>query len=277
MYMPFDLSLLLPTLLITLAATGVGRALGMGRRGELVAGFGVGLGILAALFALLGFPPFPPIAAGHKTFYLIAVALVLGLVIDLLKGREDLRRVSAMALPMMAAYWQAYAQFLGDFFSLAVLQFCLITVAGGAAMVQLEKQMQEGLAAPVMMTMVAIGLGGVALIGNEPVVLLIALATAASVSGFVVWNWPVRRLPVSGPLLLASGAALSGAAGQLAYFSPAPSWPLLLLLPIFFADRVCGKFIRGNDRIAELLRTPVLALLCVVPVSAAILAAWLFS
>jgi len=275
MYLPFDLPLLLPTLLISLAAAGAGRALGVARRGELVAGLGVGGAILAALFALLGLPPFPPIAAWHKVFYLVAVALLLGVVLDLLKGREDLRRVVALVLPMMTAYWLAYSQFLGNFFTPAVLQFSFLTVGGGAAMVQLEKHRHRVLEPSVMILMASLGLGGVALVGGEESAALLAFAISASVLGFALWNWPINRLPFTGPMLLATGAALSGAAGQLAYFSSAPSWPLLLLLPIFFADRVRSKFIRGHDRIAEFLKPPVLAVLCTVPVGAAVLSAWL--
>lgn len=275
MYALPDLVLLLPTLLISLVANGVARFMRGGWHGHVLAGFGGGLGILAAMYALLGVPPFPPIAAGHKAFYAVVMMLVFGVVADLTKGREGLRRVVAMTLPMLTAYWLSYAQFLGNFFSFAALQFLVLTVAGGTAMMRLEGFMHRQLTSSIMVFAAAIGLGTVALIGGESTLSLVSFAVAAAVLGFVAWNWPIPRVPMSTPLLMACGAALSAAAGQLAYFSPAASWPLLALLPIFYVDRIRRKFIAGNDRIAQLLKPVVLAFLCGIPVGAAVALSWL--
>ncbi len=239
------------------------------RRGNILAGLGVGVGFILAYIFIVGRPPFPPIASSHKLFYLTIIGFAGGLIVDFVKDRQHMRRVVAMAFPMMTAYWLAYSQFNGTVLSPPVIKFLVITILGGIIMVRLDKLAERGLTASIMVLFAAVGLG---VISNSTSISQLSFALVASLGAFVAWNWPVKRMVFSGILLIGAGGVFMVLISQTLYFTPTSLLAQALLIPIFFADLLVGKFMAGKDRVAMMIKPIVLAILCALPVGAAVFA-----
>ncbi|HYH17354.1 MAG TPA: hypothetical protein VD995_01940 [Azospirillum sp.] len=247
-------------------------SVGLGRR---AAGAAVGVAYLLSHLAVLGPPPFPPVAAMQKLFYVAAAFLAAGVLLDAMAARRPVRRAVALAAPAAALTWLALPILLRAATPGTWAPGVWLTVAGtllaaGVAMLRLERRLDDGVTGPVIVVAAAVGTGVVALLGGSASILQLAMAVAAATGGFLLVNWPRQRHRVAAALLLGAGALVPVLAGQLVLYTRTPAVAVALLLPVFFADIVADRLpVRAGA-----WRPVLLGMLCLVPVLLAVAVAW---
>lgn len=251
--------------IIAFASAGILRIAGGGTLGPRFACSGAGIALLAGL--LLTWPA-EDLISGRRVL-VIAAAVAVGLLADLLVADlTALRRALVIVGPLLAlialrgSAFDAQgvvemALFGGSFIALAVIAFSF-------------SDFEPSNPTPaVLVGMAGLGIGLVLQFGGQPLEGSLALSAAAGVAGFFLWNWPVQRfangagllIGVTTPLLaLAATAAIEGTASRVA---------LLLLVLIFFADKVF-RLPTFSGRVGQALRPLILAAVCGLVVLAAV-------
>jgi len=251
-----------------LAAALAGVALGWTRAGLAIA-LGVLLGDLAGHAVVAGAPTLPPQGAVDKLPWLALGGAMLGLAGQRLhdeRGRFLLTAAGAGA----ALLWLGWPRLLvpqAQAWGVALL----LWAGAGWALWRLRDVGRGGGA--LLLIVATAAAAGIALYGSSYRmaqligVLAAALAGSMAVAGAVGAGFgPAARLAVAGPLL--------GLVAMLAFYTSADSLALLLLLPIFLADRVLVHLPSGAAA-AGPRRTVLLAGLALVPAGAAVaVAVW---
>ena len=174
-------------------------------------------------------PPFPPIAAKQKLFYLVIALALLAALTPHLKARTF--ELASAALLAAAFVWLGVNKFIGGAGAstfLPVIAVALLLIAG-ASFLRQDTGKHAGFAAPACVLAMAIGGAGLALAGAFIGLAQLLGATAALIGGYLA---PRYLLVVSGR----SSPANAMAAG--------PSWFVLaavaamLLLTSLFAPNV---------------------------------------
>jgi hypothetical protein len=96
----------------------------------------------------------------------------------------------------------------------------------------------------------------------------------AAAGGFALWLWPKPRLQFAASALLGGGLVFVALAGSVAVFTNAAKPALLLLLPIFFAERALGRRSRGIHKKNQVLMPILTAVAASVPAIAAVALAY---
>ena len=268
-------SAVLPFLLAAVVA-GLIRLAGGSGRGALLAGAAVAMAVLVVYVVVLGMPPLPPRSSGQKLFYVTAAGLALGVVLDL--GRVRGRILALMLLAFVAAAsvwvgWPAWKR-LGaapDTWMPAVTLLLLLI-----ATVPLARAARNGISAAVMLLIAALGLAMVALTANAASLSQIAAALAAAVGGFLVWNWPKARFPVSAALLFGAMGAFASLTTQAALFTRADPWTLAPLPLAFLAAIPAARLSIGGGAVRAALSPIIIGFCAALPAALAVaLGFWL--
>jgi hypothetical protein len=222
------ISALLQSAVVPLSAALIASAL-FRRRG--MAGAGALIGFLAAFVAILGLPSFPPVGSMQRLAVMALAALLAGVAAE--AGRAAPRRLAQVALLSLAAglVWLAWPRLGGG---LAVwLRLAAVGAAGALLLARLATG--ETVAVAAAMTAMAVGISGVALVGDSASVAQLAGALAAGLVGVLAWHWRRRgdAAPAVG-VMMAAAVVLALLAGQaLTYTKASPAaLSLLLLAPI---------------------------------------------
>ncbi len=225
-------SSLLP-LLLALGLTGLIRVTFGPQLGGRLASAAIAIGLIASLI-LIQAPVFPPRSASQKLPYLVALALVLGLVIDSLDLRGRILQGIGFVLSLVALGWLLGSR-IGRF-DLAgwVLIVVLIAVALLASI--RSSATRDRLDGGIMLLFASGGIGAVSLIGASASIAQTGFAMMAACGGFLLWNWPRVRfaLGACGHYVLLT--ALTALCAQLLFFTKASGWALLLLTPLLLID-----------------------------------------
>ncbi len=88
-----------------------------------------------------------------------------------------------------------------------------------------------------MLLFAAIGVGILAFIARSPLIAQVPAALAIGTIGFLLWNWPVPRYPLSAIAALGGGGVLLGLAVNLGLFAKTASRPVLALIILVFVAR----------------------------------------
>ncbi len=248
-----------------------------------VMGLALGAGFLVAYVLFEGVPDFPPPAAKQKVFYLAAIGLGAGLVLDLLNRPAWVTRGAIVVFPLGCALWFAWRRLGGG----ADLMF-LLTLAGfwaGAALflnrlARLGEQ--EGLpGAGAVLIAAALGAAAVAMLGNSITLALLAGAVAAAAGGLTLWSygpWVLKGQAgaFGATALLGGGGALVALAGVMALYVPQVSkTALALVILTSFAGPAARQFSLGSGPVARAGGPVVLGGLAAVPALAALGLAYL--
>jgi hypothetical protein len=225
-------SSLLP-LLLALGLSGLIRlALGP-RAGARLASAAIAIGFLASLL-LIQAPVFPPRSASQKLPYLVALALVLGLVIDSLNLRGRILQGIGFVLSLIALGWLLGSR-IGRI-DLAGWALILVLIAVALLATLRVNATRERLDGGIMLLFASGGVGAISLIGASASIAQTGFAMMAACGGFLLWNWPRVRfaLGASGHYVLLT--ALVALCAQLLFFTKASGWALLLLTPLLLID-----------------------------------------
>jgi hypothetical protein len=261
---------------IAVVLTLVIRLVGGSGRGVLLASAAVGIAFLGIYLIIVGVPPMPPVNAIQKLGYLTGAGLVLGLFLDLFKAPRPTFWVVMALWPALVVVWLAEPRVAG-MSVLSLITTALLWFGGFLVFARLEGARDDGINAPVMLLVAAIGVAGLALIGDAPDLSRVGLMLAAGIGGFLICNWPVPRYPFGNALLFAAGTAVLALATQTALYTEAAPIALLILLPVFFTDAPMSRAGLGNGIFARALAPLFLATAAMVPVLVALGVAMLTS
>lgn len=247
------------------------RILGGSDLGRHYTGAVIGAVFLWVCGMVLGIPEFPPRADGTAVAYLLLIAWIVGLGLDLLER---------------LGYWNSTL----EFGMLAVLGAGIIWWLNGADLEFLTRGTEALTAAlafifwlllaarfrtvskdvhipAIMMTIIAAGVGVAAWIAVLPADSELAFGLSAALLGFVVLNVPGGRNPFSSSLLLAGSAALLVITLRLLQTVDISGIALLILVLIGYADTVSRHADFGPRFAQPVIKFLALILLSAIPIA----------
>lgn len=198
-------------------------ALGSGKTAP-VAGIGVGVGIFFVTAFILGLPGFPPAGASQKFLYVAGGATIVAVLYPTIKnGRPIL--LSAAIIPAVWIAWPAILQARIVDLMPVIATVAILSVTAYRA--SENETASTGLLATLLVSLAALSI--VALQASAASVGQAAAVGAASIGGFLVWNWPRRRhLPLVA--LIPALATTSSLGTQSLLYTSAQLWPLAIVL-----------------------------------------------
>jgi hypothetical protein len=204
----------------------------------------------------------------HKLPYLLALGLAAGVVLDLGGAGRGGAFAAAVALLLAALAWMAWPQ-AGRLGEDAWAMLAAAGLVGAAILGSLASAERRSVNAPAMLVVGGLGLAGVAFNAGSLKLFQLAIALAAAVGGYALWNWPKPRHAFGAAGLLGAGLAWVSLALLTLLLTDVRPGALLALACVFAAAPVARRVPLGrwNRRLAEPL---LIALLAAIPVAAAL-------
>jgi hypothetical protein len=261
-----------------------------------VAALGIGAGFLVAYYFIQsGVPTFPPPQAAQKIFWIAAIGLALGLVLDFAGLTRAGGHLFAFLVPIGALWWLRQAQIAAGpgaalIATLAVLFLGSVIVnwrQAASARGSGEPRASSAALFPAIQVLVAaIGLGGITLLSFSLTTGSLGLALAAAAGGHLFVSYLAHA--ATGRALGYGATGAFGAGGAwlgLAYFAVfAAEAPLHLVLVgavalVFVADFVARPLALGaplgEAALARLVRPLIYGAVAGLPPAATLAYAWL--
>jgi hypothetical protein len=213
---------------IAFLVIGASRLVGWRTGSEVLAGLGVAAGLLVAFVQLRGVPSLPPNSGPEKLFYLIMLAGLIGVALDLLGRPPLIGQLAFVLFPAICLAWFSLRPLLaypdvGLLIKLALMwagaaivlwQICVANARGGA------------LAGAILILATAVGAAGVAALAPFIGVTLLCASVAAVAGALALWAYGARLL-VRAPMTIGATSLLGAAGGLVA---------TVLLLVLFTAS-----------------------------------------
>jgi hypothetical protein len=225
-------------------------------------------------------PPFPPVGATSKIFYLALGGGVFGVLLDLLPQVENVKKACAVLAPLLIVAWIGLPRF-ARMIDLDLLGTSLALWLGGAGVLwrlhwvaNTTAECDGGsLVAIGMLIALLLGFAPIALLGGSSTSLMVCLAAVAGLAASGLWElaWPRHEFGFA--------AVLGGGCGFLAMVATVTLITqqidlaaLSLLLLVLFAGQLGARFalprkvIRGRFRellIGILAASPVLLVIAI--------------
>ncbi len=274
---PVIQSALIP-LVLGFALAGVIRALGGTGLGDRSAAAAIPVAVLTAYFLTLGMPSWPPSGGLAKWPFVVGLSLLGALVIACTSLSVAWIRGLAIAVLVLALAWIAWP-LVGNGSLASMIGVGALMLGGG---IVLWRTVRGTKAAPsveplVMLIAASAGLAGVALVSASLSIAQMAGALAAAAGGVALWNWPVARFAFGTEGAIGAVIPLVSLAGLVMVSTNAPSWVLLPLALVFFADGVCDRLPFVSRRLGPVLRPLVTLIVAMVLAALAVALATLAS
>lgn len=267
---PVIASVLLPLLLAT-ALTGVLRV-NSGERGRRVAAGAVGLAMIVAHWLAFGAPTWPVHSGTEKLALLFLLLLVGGVVLDMILAGHVLTATATGLAVLAVTLWLAWPQLLRGESGLIPL-LTLAVLLGLSCLWTLAKTPANGTNRPVVLIVAALGLAGASFNAGSLMLMQVALALAAALGGFVLWNWPAARLPFHAAGIAVGGLGCLALALLLLLLTDIRPWALLAL-PLIFAAAPVSRRLPVPRQLSRAAVEPVyIVLIGLLPMVAAVLLA----
>jgi len=228
-------ALLSSVVLCGLIRFGLGNGIGVK-----LAGAAVALAFIATYVNLLGWPSFPPSSATQKVVFLVPLGLIIGLTLDVL-NKQHLNRLTLIFFPAVVVGWIGWRQ-ITAFNIDEMLIMAGLWLAGSIVFFRLKtvSEMHTAFGA-VLVLAASVGAAIVSFIGASASQAQLMGVLAASVGGFLLWNWPTPRLNFGAAAVFGSGTALMAVATTVVLYSDANLWSMLLIVPVFVAPAVLAN------------------------------------
>lgn len=228
---PLFESIVLP-LTMTLVLSGALRGMLGERWGKNLAAAAIGLSVLFAYTLILGAPAWSPRTGLQKLPLIMALLMVGGVLLDVLKPDRATTAWAALAATGATALWLGEPQLAGnggDVARLLVLTslIALLSLAG------LVAAPADGAYRCSLILPVALGLAGASFNAGSMALMQTSLTLAAAVGGFALWNWPTPRMPFGATGIAVSGMGCFALALLLVLLTEIRPWALLPLALIF--------------------------------------------
>ena len=226
-------------LALTLALTPLLRRV-LGARGELLSAAAIGIALLVVYALIFGLPAWPAHTGTQKLPLIFLLALGGGMVLDISQpGRLAVAIASAAAI-VGTALWLGWPQLKSDD-SGVVLLLALTSLLALVCLAGVQRANEAGANRPAMIVLAALGLAGASLNAGSLALFQIALALAAAVGGFALWNWPQPRLPFAGSGMVVGALGCFAVALLLLLLTKIRPWMLLPLVLVFVSDAVSRR------------------------------------
>ena len=198
MYNPVFQAVIEP-FVVAFLSFGASRLVGWRAASDVLAGLGLSAGLIIAFVQLRGLPSLPPNSAPEKLFYLITLAGLIGVALDLLGRPFLIGRLAFVIFPVICLAWFSLRPLLagpdvrllvklGLMWSGAAIvlwQICVVTKRGGA------------LAGAILIVVTAVGAAGVAALAPFIGVALLCASVAAVAGATALWAYGARVLVTS--------------------------------------------------------------------------------
>lgn len=254
--------------LVTIVAAVLVRLLG--GSGTRAVSFGLPAGVIAAYAVLPGWPWAPPTAPLDQIAWFVVAGTLAGLGIDIMTRGRMMPTLIALFWPALAiAYLAGFEWPAGPDRNL--YRYGEASVVLGLLLARMEQIRDTGISAPVGGAVVAAGLGAVAWVSGLPQTAMFAFTMAAAGLGWVLCNWPSRRLAFGATGLLGWGGAVMALAGHLALSTEVNGFIVLIVLLGLVIEPLAQGVVAGNrftrsDAVAPLAAAVLIAIPAVISV-----------
>jgi hypothetical protein len=264
--------------LVAVFAAGLLWFIGGADRGYAAAAGAIGIGFIAGYLVILGPPPAPPAASTQKLFYVVAVGVTLGVLLDLMRLPPGVMRALGGLAPLVIVGWFIWPRLLaidwGHDGTMLIKAVAFAAIAG-AVLASLYRERGAAVEPGVMILVAAMGLAGLAFFGSSAVVAQLSGVVAASAAGLLLWNWPFSRHGFGAAGILGAGGALMGLTAILLFFSETNPMALAVLTCVFLAGPMAERLAPGRGGFARAMRPVALGAIAAIPALAAMGVAFL--
>ncbi len=267
---PIFQSVVAPLLVAAVLTGGLGFGLGK-TIGPRIAAAAIPIGFLVSYWATVGWPAFPPVASNQKIVYLILFGAVIGVMFDLVQRADLMRWLGPVVWSGAIAGWMGWRMITTPSIP-GLATISALWLAGAIVLYASRVTRGSGSVPAVMLLIAAIGVSLIALIGSSASFAQLSGGLAAATGGFMLWNWPKSRFSFEWAGALGGMGALLSLVAALVLFTDASKLALILILPMFFGDRLTARLPRATHPVFAPF---VLAAVCLVPVALAVLVAYL--
>ncbi len=257
-------------LVLSLVLIGVFRVFSRMKSVDMLTGMAVGLAVFIAMVNISSMPAFPPRSSGQKIVYLVLFASMFGGFLASVNVTEQIKKILAILFWVVSAAWVGWSRITNDVFSIETLTWLIVVVVGGLAFFRLRKETDLPQLSPIVILCAAFGVGGIAMLAQSASIAQNGFVVAAATGGFMLYNWPKNRFDFGWAGLMGTLTALLLLSEQLVLFTRAVSWPLLLLIPVFFVGEFSTRFKIGDEGKSKILSPIIAGIACLLPVVLAV-------
>jgi hypothetical protein len=218
-------------------------------------------------------PPFPPVGATNKIFYIALSGTLLGLVLDLLPRAAKLDRQFAVIVPALIVGWIGWPRFANA--DLDVVATTLALWLGGSAVLwrlsAVAKATAErnggSLVGIAMLMALMLGFAPVAFLGGSSTSLMLCFAAVAGLGAVAIWELVVPREAFRASAVLGAGSGFLAVVDTVTLITrriDLAALALLLLIP--HAGEVGTRFLLPPNRIRGRARQVLIGTLAASPI-----------
>ena len=262
---------------------GASRLVGWRTGSEVLAGLGLAAGLLVAFVQLRGMPSLPPNSAPEKLFYLITLAGLIGVALDLLGSPPLIGRIAFILFPAICLAWFSLRWLLAGPDVELLIKLALMWAGAAIFLWQIRDATASGgaLAGAILILATAVGAAGVAALAPFIGVTLLCASVAAVAGATALWAYGARVL-VGASMTIGATSLLSAAGGLVAtvlllvlFTTSVSTAGAALLIVVPFARLVAEPLLLGGAIGRRVFGPVLLIAVAAVPAAGAIGLAYL--
>jgi hypothetical protein len=218
-------------------------------------------------------PPFPPIGAVNKIFYVALAAALIGFVLDLLPQTANYRKLLAVIMPLLIVGWISFPRFtkidvelmatlLGLWLGGIALLWRLDTVATTPA-----EHNGGSIVGTTMLMALLLAFAPVAFLGASSTSLMLCLAAVAGLAAVALWELVVPREAFGASAVFGVGCGLLAMINTVTLITrqvDLAALALLLLIP--YAGEVSARWLLPPNRFRGRVRQLLVGTLAASPI-----------
>ncbi len=255
---------------VTLLAAVLIRLLGGPSLGARTAALSLPLALVAALVVSPGLAPSPPVTPLGKLAWLALGAGLLGVLIEFAARTRLVTGVIAALLPALAIVWVGGIDVTtaGD---PVLYKIGEIGVVAGLAAARLHQIANRELDAPITGAVMAAGLGALALVTGPGYGTALGWPLAAAGLGWLICNWPNKRLPFGAPGDLGANALIVALGAVMVHEAGVNAILVLLVLAALVMQPAAHRIVAANGLTnSDAVRPIAFAVLVAIPPAVAV-------
>ena len=268
---------------VAFVIVGASRLVGWRTGSEVLAGLGLAAGMLVAFVQLRGMPSAPPNSAPEKLFYLIALAGLIGVALDLLGCPPLIRRIAFILFPAICLAWFSLRWLLAGPDVELLIKLALMWAGAAIFLWQIRDATARGgaLTGAILILATAVGAAGVAALAPFIGVTLLCASVAAVAGATALWAYGARVV-VGASMTIGATSLLSAAGGLVAtvlllvlFTASVSTAGAALLIAVPFASLVAEPLLLGGGIGRRVFGPVLLIAVAAVPAAGAIGLAYL--
>jgi hypothetical protein len=210
------------------------------RWGNLAGAVAIGLTLLVVHAAIFGMPVWPARTGVQKLPLIFCLLLIGGTLVDVSKLSRVTLTVTTIAAVVLLAIWLGWPQLASGDGAIVVL-LSMTSLIALACLLGVVQAPAAGANRATMLVLAALGLAGASLLAGSLALFQIAMALAAALGGFALWNWPRPRLAFATSAVAVGALSCYALVLLLMLLTPIRPWVLLPLVLIFAGDALARR------------------------------------